>query len=60
MLYFSTFCSIDKAGTVIVTTVFNLADGKGVIIGDSVSIPEPYVTDVDFNYKDNVSITRLK
>lgn len=40
----------------IVTTVFNLADGKGVIIGDSVSIPEPYVTDVYFSYKDNVSI----
>lgn len=48
-----TFCSIDKTGTVIVTTVFNLADGKGVIIGDSVAIPEPYVTDVDFRYKEN-------
>ncbi|CAG9762561.1 unnamed protein product [Ceutorhynchus assimilis] len=46
-----TFCSIDKLGTIIVTTVFNLADGKGVIIGDSVAIPEPYVTDVDFSYK---------
>jgi len=48
-----TFCLIDKVGTVIVTTVFNLADGKGVIIGDSVAIPEPYVTDVDFSYKEN-------
>ncbi|XP_066252294.1 tetratricopeptide repeat protein 5-like [Euwallacea similis] len=48
-----TYCSIDKTGSVIVTTVFNLANGKGVIIGDSVAIPEPYVTDVDFNYKEN-------
>lgn len=41
---------------VIVTTVFNLADGKGVIIGDSVAIPEPYVTDVDFTFNGNVKI----
>lgn len=36
-------------------TVFNLAEGKGVIIGDSVAIPEPFVTDVDFTYKQDVS-----
>ncbi|KAF7287853.1 tetratricopeptide repeat protein 5-like [Rhynchophorus ferrugineus] len=48
-----TFCTVDKAGQVIVTTVFNLADGKGVIIGDSVAIPEPFVTDVDFSYREN-------
>lgn len=46
---------VDKTGTCVVVTIFNLADGKGVIIGDSVAIPEPFVTDVDFNYKDNVS-----
>lgn len=40
-------------------TVYNLADGKGVIIGDSVAIPEPYVTDVDFKYADNVSVFSL-
>ncbi|XP_050297968.1 tetratricopeptide repeat protein 5-like [Anthonomus grandis grandis] len=54
-----TFCSIDKAGAVIVTTVFNLADGKGVIIGDSVAIPEPYVTDVEFSYKEDIFKFRL-
>lgn len=54
--YFSTFCLVDKAGTCVVVTVFNLADGKGVIIGDSVAIPEPYLTNVDFSYKENVSI----
>lgn len=46
---------VDKEGTCIAVTIFNLADGKGVIIGDSVAIPEPYVTDVDFNYKNTVS-----
>ncbi|KAL3265748.1 hypothetical protein HHI36_009949 [Cryptolaemus montrouzieri] len=46
-----TFCLIDETGTCIVVTVFNLADGRGVIIGDSVAIPEPFVTDVDFEYR---------
>ncbi|KAL1506730.1 hypothetical protein ABEB36_006037 [Hypothenemus hampei] len=45
-----TFCSIDKAGSVIVTSVYNLASGKGVIIGDSVAIPEPFLNEVDFVY----------
>lgn len=47
---------MDKSGVVIVTTVFNLADGKGVIIGDSVAIPEPYVTNVDFTFNGNVTV----
>ncbi|XP_057657747.1 tetratricopeptide repeat protein 5-like [Diorhabda carinulata] len=46
-----TFCMVDKDGTCVVVTIFNLAAGKGVIIGDSVAIAEPFVTDVDFNYK---------
>ncbi|XP_023311567.1 tetratricopeptide repeat protein 5-like [Anoplophora glabripennis] len=49
-----TFCLVDKAGTCVVVTVFNLADGKGVIIGDSVAIPEPYLTNIDFSYKGNM------
>lgn len=36
--------------------VYNLAEGKGVIIGDSVAIPEPYVTDVEFSYNKKVII----
>lgn len=52
---FSTFCMVDKQGTCVAVSVFNLAEGKGVIIGDSVAIPEPFVADVDFNYKENVS-----
>lgn len=59
MIVFSTFCMVDKSGTCVVVTVFNLADGKGVIIGDSVAIPEPFVTDVDFTYKENVSGTHF-
>ncbi|CAH1106333.1 unnamed protein product [Psylliodes chrysocephalus] len=47
-----TFCMVDKESTCVVVTIFNLADGKGVIIGDSVAIAEPYMTDVDFSYKD--------
>ncbi|CAG9856495.1 unnamed protein product [Phyllotreta striolata] len=47
-----TFCMVDKDATCVVVTIFNLADGKGVIIGDSVAIAEPYVTDVDFIYKE--------
>lgn len=46
---------VDKAGTCVAVTVYNMADGKGVIIGDSVAIPEPYVTDIDFKYEENVS-----
>lgn len=58
-IIFSTFCIVDKVGTCVAVTVFNLAEGKGVIIGDSVAIPEPFVTDVDFTYKENVSDLRF-
>jgi len=50
---------VDKIGTCVVVTVYNLADGKGVIIGDSVAIPEPYVTDVDFKYESSEYKFRL-
>lgn len=42
--------------TCVVITVYNLAEGKGVIIGDSIGIPEPYVTDVNFQHGTKVSI----
>lgn len=51
---------VDKDGSCVVVTIFNLANGKGVIIGDSVAIPEPYVTDVDFSYKNIVRIFFIK
>lgn len=52
-----TFCLVDKAGTCVCVTVYNLAEGKGVIIGDSVAIPEPFVTDVKFGYNEKVTET---
>ena len=35
-------------GTCVAVTLYNIAQGQGVIIGDSVAIPEPYVTKVNF------------
>ena len=38
---------MDKGGTPIVVTTYNLSPGKGVIIGDTVAIAEPYFTPID-------------
>ncbi|GFG36093.1 hypothetical protein Cfor_03666 [Coptotermes formosanus] len=46
-----TFCMIDREETCMAVTVYNLAQGKGVIIGDTVAVPEPYLTKVHFKYK---------
>ncbi|XP_059484275.1 tetratricopeptide repeat protein 5-like [Neocloeon triangulifer] len=46
------FCITDKNETCVVVTVYNLAEGRGFIIGDSVAIPDPYVSKVCFHYKD--------
>jgi len=45
----------DKDETCIVVTVYNLAEGRGFIIGDSVAIPEPFLTLVSFEFKGKVS-----
>lgn len=50
-----TFCLVDKESTCVAVTVYNLAEGKGVIIGDSVAIPEPYVAEVKLHYNNKVS-----
>lgn len=55
-LHFSTFCMIDSKENCIAVMIYNLADGKGVIIGDSVAIPEPYVSNQDFTYSDKVKL----
>lgn len=36
------FVLIDSAGNCIAVSVFNLAVGKGMIVGDAVAIPEPF------------------
>ncbi|KAF5302334.1 hypothetical protein FQA39_LY10373 [Lamprigera yunnana] len=54
-----TFCLVSKLGTCIAVTVFNIAESRGVIIGDSVAIPEPFVTDVNFKYNNKEFKFRL-
>ncbi|CAG0915703.1 unnamed protein product [Notodromas monacha] len=46
------FCMVDDAGTCLAVTVYNLARGKGVIIGDTVALPDPYVESVAVKYND--------
>jgi len=53
-MFCSTFCMVDKEETCMAVTVYNLAQGKGVIIGDTVAVPEPYLTNVHFKYKQKV------
>ncbi|XP_072024550.1 tetratricopeptide repeat protein 5-like [Amphiura filiformis] len=43
-----TFAIVDSIGACYAVTLYNIAQGQGVIIGDSVAIPEPYVTHINF------------
>ena len=45
---------LDKEGTCVAVTIYNIAPGYGVKIGDSVAIPEPFVLDHNVVYKDKV------
>lgn len=47
---------MDEQKTCIVVTVYNLAKGRGVTVGDSVGIPEPFVIHQKFSYMNNVSV----
>lgn len=58
LFLFSAFCLVDEQKTCIVVTVYNLAKGRGVTVGDSVGIPEPFVIHQKFSYMNNVSIVR--
>jgi tetratricopeptide (TPR) repeat protein len=46
-----TCCIADSNGDCAVLTIYNLASGHGVIIGDSVAVPEPWLEKVGFKYK---------
>nr|XP_022337699.1 tetratricopeptide repeat protein 5-like isoform X2 [Crassostrea virginica] len=46
-----TFCLVDEEETCLPVTVYNIAQGCGVKIGDSVAIPEPYLQNVKVNHK---------
>ena len=52
----STFSIVDKDGTCFPVTLYNLRTGCGVIVGDSVAIPEPYVQSTDFSEQDKVNL----
>jgi len=47
-----TFCLTDKNSKCIAVNLYNLAPGKGVIIGDSVAIAEPFYSNVNLDIKD--------
>ncbi|XP_026688894.1 tetratricopeptide repeat protein 5 isoform X4 [Diaphorina citri] len=46
-----TFCLIDSTGTCLCVTLYNLAEGRGVIIGDEIIILEPCMHHVQFTYE---------
>lgn len=46
---------VDDEETCLPVTVYNIAQGSGVKIGDSVAIPEPYLQNVKVNHKNQVS-----
>ncbi|OAD62374.1 Tetratricopeptide repeat protein 5 [Eufriesea mexicana] len=47
------FCLVDEEKTCIAVTVYNLAKGRGITVGDSVAIPEPFVIHQKFSYQNN-------
>ncbi|KAI4487156.1 PREDICTED: tetratricopeptide repeat protein 5-like [Polistes canadensis] len=47
------FCLVDHEKTCIAVTLYNLAKGRGVTVGDSVAIPEPFVIHHKFSYMNN-------
>ena len=46
-----TFIMSDSKGDCLVVTLYNLSPGKGVIIGDTVAIPEPFFTQIDISWE---------
>ncbi|KAL0272819.1 UNVERIFIED_CONTAM: hypothetical protein PYX00_005650 [Menopon gallinae] len=46
-----TFVMVDQNEESIVVTVYNLAEGKGVLIGDYVAVPEPYLSNVKISFE---------
>lgn len=56
----STFGMVDSEETCIVVMVYNTADSWGVLIGDSVVIPEPQVKRHSITHKDKVSMEVMR
>lgn len=55
----STFGMVDSEETCIVVMVYNTADSWGVLIGDTVVIPEPQVKRNSITHKEEVSDSSL-
>ncbi|GIY48554.1 tetratricopeptide repeat protein 5 [Caerostris darwini] len=47
-----TFCMIDEEENCFCINVYNMVQGKGVIIGDSVAIYQPHLQHFNFTFKD--------
>ena len=47
---------VDQDETCLTVSVYNLAQGSGVKIGDSVAIPEPYLQHVKVEFQQQVCI----
>ena len=47
---------VDGNESSMVITVYNLAQGKGVLIGDYVAIPEPYLSHICINFENKVHL----
>jgi tetratricopeptide (TPR) repeat protein len=52
-----TFCMTDRQGHCVAVNLYNLAPGKGVIIGDSVAIAEPNFRKINIAHIKQVTIT---
>lgn len=46
MRYFSTFCLLDAMKNALIVTLYNFVPDFGVVIGQTVAIPEPWLTEV--------------
>jgi len=56
-----TFCMMDAADVCVAVTVYNLAPGAGMKIGDRVAIPEPLVKKVSLSHKGmEISFTSIQ
>jgi len=47
---------VDTEATCCSVTVYNIIQGWGVKVGDSVAVPEPFLQRVDVQHQDQVSI----
>ncbi len=50
---------VDSEETCMVVMVYNTADSWGVLIGDTVVIPEPHVKRNSITHKDEVSVSSV-